>query len=270
MSWKDDSFFQANIARLESGSLAIETEDNRFKTRWLVATPGSKMVTYDPFSIGTDLLYDFVNLFDDEEPNEKSTIDKNQLDANIVDFASKRGFLGSEQKDRLQDWHLEIFSLRKLIVCMQAIKSGDTKSIREFVSWTPEQIRFQWVVDDLRSSSWIAHKSDFKTDLFKALRWKDYQAAATLHIQNQINQRLKTDTRYFLRNHIDNPQNLAPTLAPTTLRGAVWINFMREFTGKRNPKTCEYSGCYNLHTKRGKFCSDKHRVYAFRDAAGNS
>ena len=117
---------------------------------------------------------------------------------------------------------------------------------------------------DLPEAIHLIASSSYNAYLLETYKEGDLIGPATSHIQNSLNERMREDLSPFLVAE-KQPTDLKLSLFPTSLSGAMWLQFARSVEKRSDFKVCPQCGDWFEVVRKGKeFCSNRCRTRAHR------
>ncbi len=193
-------------------------------------------------------------------------------------FADRHGLLGGDilraittedegvepRGERLADWAHEIGEMREAVTVWDEIKAGGGTALRERVNWSGDAVKFQTAAGERVLADALA--GDPTAALM--LPAHDYLRAGRWFVQMIINERMAGRVTPRLAWH-DEEGRSKLLVVPTSLIGALWLQFAMVVDEGRDFRRCAHCGkWFDISPDAARrdriYCSHACRVAAYR------
>jgi hypothetical protein len=206
----------------------------------------------------------------------RATADQDRSDHAIIEFANKYGVLGLNRKiswtntgGRLHgelhsDWYDEIAAMKRSVAVWEAFEAGDSAFLESVINFEESGVSFDSQESDM---SYTIASTDWRADAWQFIETGNHFDAAICFVQQIVNKHLagRISPRLLWSDHRD----IGMHQVPSSLVGAMWLQFGRAIDGRKSFHPCRSCGTWIEVSTTGarssrKFCSGACRSRNYR------
>jgi hypothetical protein len=183
----------------------------------------------------------------------------------VLDQKGEQPLMSGETKEF---WLKHMYPLKRLIELWDMIHYEDLAGLQSLIRWKSDSHvcyeRCNYDETDKHNSVSVIASSNHNSYLLEDFDKDDLIGPAMIYVQQKTNQMMRSDISPFLVAD-KHPTDIKLSLFPTSLAGAMWLQFARSIEKRSDFKICGQCGDWFEVVRKGKeFCSNRCRTRAHR------